>query len=211
MAAMHIKSPERDSAGSDTENPGQIRPPGGSAWPEMPLYEQSTGTKVTFKLEGQKPADREEEKGQVFKIASADDSDSIFEDRLKEDQIKKLKEVEDEYDDEDYGADLAEGEYSFEDEDYSGEQEYNRPQKLPLETILEEDSVLKKATPDQKKVSEKLPKKKVVSKSRSGSRDKRIKSAKQPSTKPAQAYTQWPGMSDAERKVAEADAYLKKL
>jgi hypothetical protein len=61
----------------------------------------------------------------VFKIASAEDSDSIFEDRLNNDQIGKLKAVEDDYDSEEYGEEFAEGEYSFEDEEFA-EQE-NKP------------------------------------------------------------------------------------
>lgn len=181
-----------------------IKPPGGFAWPEMPIFDQSNGTKVTFKLDDSK----KEDKVQVFKIASAEDSDSIFEDMSNNEQIKKLKAVADDYDSEGYGDEMGEGEYSFEDDEYCGEQE-NKPQKLPLETILEEDSILKKPTPDQKKVSEKLPKKKIV-KSRSGSRERRIQSAK-PLSRPAPSRSKWPEMSGAEKKVAEADAYLNMM
>jgi hypothetical protein len=76
-----------------------------------------------------------------------------------------------------------------------------------VETILEEDSVIKKATP-QKKTKHASPKR--IKKSRSVSCERKVHSNKPP-TKPVQAQSAWPELSDAERKVAEADVYLKRL
>lgn len=67
--------------------------------------------------------------------------------------------------------------------------------------------MIKKATPQKKTKS---TTKKRMTKSRSNSRERRIHSTKPP-TKPIQPYSAWPEMSDAERKVAEADVYLKRL
>lgn len=49
----------------------------------------------------------------MFKIASAEDSDSIFEDHLQEDKLKKLRAVEDDYDSDEYGGQLGENDYSL--------------------------------------------------------------------------------------------------
>jgi hypothetical protein len=92
--------------------------------------EPTPGTRVTFKLEDfasfKKPpqsqsAKEVEEKASVFKIASAEDSDSIFEDHLQEDKLKKLRAVEDDYDSDEYGGQLGENDYSLDEGEYSGE------------------------------------------------------------------------------------------
>ena len=97
-----------------------------------------------------------------------------------------------------------------------------QPQKLPLETILEEDSIIKKATPPKtgkikprsRSGSSKPPKKKESKgsakkpRSRSGSNKPRPSSGVVKAKKPAR---NWQDLTDAERKVAEADVYLQKL
>lgn len=93
----------------------------------------------------------------TFKIASAEDMDSMFEDHLQSDKLKNMMDVDEDFDSDEYGQ-QDDHDYSFEDYDYAAEQEYSKPQQLPLETILEEDSVHKKNTPDQKKPSKKPPK-----------------------------------------------------
>lgn len=80
-----------------------------------------------------------------------------------------------------------------------------RPQQLPLETILEENSNVKKAKITKKVEKSPAPRKRSASKS---------KKEDPPAQKPIVNIETRPkkvDVSGAERKLAEADAYLRKL
>ena len=118
-------------------------------------------------------------------------------------------------------------------EDYDDEgwnlDEYNdmneqAPEQLPLETILEENSQMKDSPPQQatSKVSGKRPasgaKLRKSSKQRASSPSKRTssplkqsKTAKGKTMHQSPSGRRFPEMSEHERKLAESDAYLRKL
>ena len=112
---------------------------------------------------------------QIFKIASADDSDSIFEDP--KDPIKPLRDVDDDFDSDEYGDQMDD---NYDDEDDFANEMDSKPQKLPLETILEEDSIIKRATPPDYKKSSEAPKAKRMP-IKSNSRERRKRPKKSPS------------------------------
>lgn len=118
-------------------------------------------------------------------------------------------------------------------EDYDDEQwnldDYNEmneqaPEQLPLETILEENSQMKDSPPQQ--TTSKAPSKRPASgakprkhsKNRASSPSKRAtsplkqsKTAKGKTMHQSPSSRRYPEMSEHERKLAESDAYLRKL
>ena len=142
---------------------------------------------------------------------AGEDSDSIFEERLQNDAKFEDMDYED-YDDEQWNLD-----------DYN-EMNEQAPEQLPLETILEENSQMKDSPPQQttSKVPNKRPasgaKPRKHSKTRGSSPSKRAtsplkqsKTAKGKTMHQSPSSRRYPEMSEHERKLAESDAYLRKL
>ena len=146
-----------------------------------------------------------EEETAKFKIVAGEDSDSIFEDHLQQEAKYEDMNLND-YDDEGWGVD-----------DYYDMNE-QQPEQLPLETILEEGSVIKDSPPQPapSKAPAKPPKQKTT-KARPASAKKKLPPQPPQQQQRAKTFYQGPGarkypeMSESERRLAESDAFLRKL
>ena len=153
-----------------------------------------------------------------FKIVAGEDSDSIFEERLQQDG--KFEDMDyDDYDDEDWALDAYD------------EMNEQAPEQLPLETILEENSQMKDSPPQANTTKAgngagtTKPRRPATGSKASKGHKRSPSPRKRPATSPSKAKPapkgktmhqspssrRYPEMSEHERKMAESDAYLRKL